>query len=213
MADAAPTRLVTCMARASYPSLITPRAVNEGDKPRFSLALLIPPEAVLKGMSVAQAALDDRTRFIKELNAAVAAATKKKFGDSPPVGLKKSIYKAEEVGKGECYEPGWICIRAAAPADKRPPILLSKRDPGTGKWLPCPQEDFYAGAWCRASIDIYGYIKPMSKGIAVGLNFVQKLMDGDRLDSRAVAEDEFSDLDYGAAASGGAQSDSDALFG
>lgn len=213
MADAVPTRLVTSMFRASYPCLVTPRAVQATDKPRFSLALMIPPEAVLATMDGAEALVKDRKRFITELNAAVAAAKLKKFGAEPPVGLKSSIYKADEVGKGECYEPGWICIRAAAPADKRPPVLLSKRDPATSKWLPCPQEDFYAGCWARASIDVYGYKMEMSKGITVGLNFVQKLKDGDRLDNRPVAEDAFDDMDFGGSAAGGKAADADALFG
>jgi hypothetical protein len=214
MADAVatPTRLVTSLARASYPSVFSPRAVKEGDKPRYSLAIMIPPESVLKTMPDADKLIADRARFLKELNAAIPYATKKKFGDNPPPNLRKSIYKAEEVGKGECYEPGWICLRAAAPADKKPTVLLATKDPQTQKWLPCPQEDFYAGCWMRASIDIYGYAQPMSKGIAVGLNFVQKLKDGDRLDSRAVAEDEFDDMDFGGAAAGG-QSSADALFG
>jgi hypothetical protein len=207
----APTRIVTSMFRASYPHLWTPRPPSEGAAPKFSLACLIPPEPVLAAMSDGEKLVQDRRRFMKELTEAIAAAKTKTFGANPPPNLPMTIYKAEEKGKGECYEPGWTLIRASAPADKRPAVLLAKRDPATGKWLPCPQEDFYAGCWARASIDVYGYTKP-NKGISVGLNFVQKIKDGDRLDNRPVAEDEFDDLDFGAGEAGG-QTTADALFG
>jgi hypothetical protein len=214
MADAVPTRLVTSMFRVSYPHVFTPRAIKAGDTPRFSLAQLIPPAAVLEAMKDGPMLVKDRARFMAEFQAAIGAATKKTFGDNVPANLKKSWYKAEEAGKGECYEPGWTLIRAASPQDKKPGVLIAKRDPATNKWLPCPQEDFYAGCWARASIDVYGYKRPDSKGITVGLNFVQKLMDGDRLDNRSVAEEEFDDLSFGVGDSAvGGQATADALFG
>ena len=52
----------------------------------------------------------------------------------------------------------------------------------------------YSGSWGVASISIYGYnMSSDNRGIAVGLNGVQKVTDDDRLDGGSSVND-FEDL-------------------
>ena len=53
--------------------------------------------------------------------------------------------------------------------------------------------EFYAGCYARCTFNLYTYDMPMSKGIAVGLQNIQKLRDGEPLGSgkRTKAEDDF----------------------
>lgn len=47
---------------------------------------------------------------------------------------------------------------------------------------PLGPEDFYAGCYARASVTPFAF-KNIGEGIALGLNHIQKLKDGERLDS------------------------------
>ena len=55
-------------------------------------------------------------------------------------------------------------------------------------------EDFYSGCYGRASVNFYAY-NVNSKGIACGLNNLQKLADGDLLGSRTSAASDFAEDD------------------
>lgn len=54
------------------------------------------------------------------------------------------------------------------------------------------RSEVYSGCYGRASIVFYAFNKDGNKGIAVGLNNLQKVKDGDSLGSRATAEDDFA---------------------
>lgn len=56
------------------------------------------------------------------------------------------------------------------------------------------QDDFYSGCYCRASVNWYGFDNAGKKGVGVGLNNVMKIKDGERLDGKIAAEDEFSEF-------------------
>lgn len=51
--------------------------------------------------------------------------------------------------------------------------------------------EVYSGCYARVSINFYAYNVSGNKGIACGLNNVQKLSDGDYLGGRSRAEDDF----------------------
>jgi hypothetical protein len=59
------------------------------------------------------------------------------------------------------------------------------------------KEEFYSGCFGRAAINFYAYNQSGNKGIACGLNNLQKLEDGDRLSGggSTAAEDFGSDDD------------------
>ena len=53
-------------------------------------------------------------------------------------------------------------------------------------------DEIYAGCYCRATVTVYSYDN-RSKGVAIGLMNVQKVKDGERLDSRTDAAGDFDD--------------------
>lgn len=53
-------------------------------------------------------------------------------------------------------------------------------------------DQLYPGCYCRATVTVYGYNK-VGKGVAIGLSNLQKVKDGDRLDNRVAAENDFDD--------------------
>ena len=54
-------------------------------------------------------------------------------------------------------------------------------------------DEIYSGAYGRADINFYAYSVSGNKGVAVSLNNIQKVKDGERLDGRVSAEDAFDD--------------------
>ena len=55
--------------------------------------------------------------------------------------------------------------------------------------------ELYSGIYGRASINFYAFNTNGNKGIACGLNNLQKLRDGEPLGGKSRAEDDFSDDD------------------
>ena len=61
------------------------------------------------------------------------------------------------------------------------------------------RQEVYSGVYGRASITFYAFSADVSKGIGCGLNNLQKCSDGERLDGRSSAKDDFaaeSDEDF-----------------
>ena len=52
------------------------------------------------------------------------------------------------------------------------------------------QEEFYSGCYGRASINFYAF-NVQSKGVAAGLNNLQKLEDGEMLAGGSTADEDF----------------------
>ena len=57
------------------------------------------------------------------------------------------------------------------------------------------RSEVYSGVYGRASISFYAFNSNGNRGIACGLNNLQKLLDGEPLGGRASAESDFSDED------------------
>ena len=51
----------------------------------------------------------------------------------------------------------------------------------------------YSGCYCRFSLNFYPFSVRGNKGVAAGLNNVQKVCDGERLGGGIRAEDDFDD--------------------
>ena len=59
------------------------------------------------------------------------------------------------------------------------------------------RNEVYPGCYCRVSLSFYAYNFNGNRGIACGLNNIQKVRDGERLGNRSSAEDDFGGLDDG----------------
>lgn len=71
----------------------------------------------------------------------------------------------------------------------------SKMKPGLVGLDLCPileEDEFYPGCYARITLTAYAY-ENVGKGVAFGLQNIQKVADGERLDSRTNADKDFAD--------------------
>lgn len=172
--------IITPVCRASFPTLLKAKAVEEGGKEKFSIVLVFSEDV-------------DKS-WIK---AAIKEAGEEKWGDkfleyykSPK--FRRPVKEADDDEKRR-YEAGAWYLNAYS--DVKPGCVFKYADPETGKAKRMTDaeiaEMIYPGALVRASIRLFGY-ENKGKGIGVAVNNIQ-LIDSTtpRLDSRVKAEDEF----------------------
>jgi len=172
------TKVITGKVRFSYVNVFKGRAFQPGQEEKFSICLLIPK--------------NDKDTLTK-IKAAVEAARKEgianKWGGKLPANLKLPLRDgdAERAEEAEEYE-GMFFVNANS--NQKPGIIDNFRNE-----ILDPTE-VYSGCYGRASINFFPYNSNGSKGVAVGLNNIQKLSDGEPLGgARASAENDFGD-DY-----------------
>lgn len=171
-----PTKVVTGKVRFSYVNIFKSRAFQPGQDEKYSICLLIPKQ-------------DKKTvKDIKEaMNAAVQQGVAEKWGGKKPANLKLplrdgDVERAEEAPE---YE-GMYFINANS---KQKPGIIDMY-----KNEVLDPTEVYSGCWGRASINFFPFNSNGNKGVAVGLNNVQKLGDDEMLGgARASAEDDFAD--------------------
>lgn len=171
-----PTKVVTGVCTFSYLNCWDPKAVN-GGTPKFSVSLIIPKSD---------------TRTIEKIKAAIQAAYEE--GQSKLKGNGKSVPALSvlktplrdgdtERPDDEAYKGSYFinCNSATQPgvvdADRQPILDRS---------------EMYSGVKGRASINLYAYNVNGNRGIACGLNNLQKISDGTPLGGKSRAEDDFA---------------------
>lgn len=165
------TRVITPEAIASYPTLVEAEAMNEGEEPKFSVALVFPLGTDLT-----------------ELKEAVKAAAVEKFGAKAGAVLKSNNpFRTDGETKG--YPAGSVFFNART---KMRPGVVSQVPNKDGRPTVIDAASIYPGAIVKASITTYGYDVKGNKGIGFGLNNIQFIRDGERLDSNIAAQDEFA---------------------
>lgn len=169
------TKVVTGKVRFSYAHVFEPRAINEGDDKKYSVSILIPKTD---------------TATLAKINKAVEAAKQegkgKWNGKIPPV-LKLPLRDGDaERPDDEAYE-GMMFLNASS--KNKPGIVDENTDELMSK------DEFYSGCWGRASVNLYAFNVSGNKGVAVGLNNLQKLEDGDRLSGGSTAAEDFGSDD------------------
>lgn len=190
--EVATTKVITPLAIISYPWLDRPQPAKPGKQPKFSATLIFIP-AVL-------ALPEEKARFEK-MKLAARAAGQKKFGDQFEKLLKSEGFKKgfRNDWESKDYPEGSIFVNARS--DNQPGFVFSHAGPD-GKPMQVPAADikktFYAGAFVRASLNAFGFDTEGNKGISWGLNNLQFVKGGERLDNRAEAADEF-EVDLSAA--------------
>jgi len=135
----------------------------------------------------------DESADLTELKAAAQLAGEEKFGAAAFKKLVKSGKARtpfrEDDDKG--YPENSVFINAKSTS--QPGVVGRYADPETGKaQVLTNPDDLYPGSVVKASVTAYGYDVNGNKGVAFALNNVQKWDDGERLDSRIAAEDEFT---------------------
>lgn len=168
-----PTKIVTGKVRFCYANVFEPTAMNDGDTPKYNVCILIPKS-------------DEKTiNAVKKAIEAAKQAGKAKIADKSgkiPSTLKTPLRDGdEERGDDPTFEDMFFIN---ANTTRKPTIVDKDLNPIMSK------EEFYSGCYGRASINFYAY-NVSSKGIAAGLNNLQKLEDGEMLAGGSSAEEDF----------------------
>ena len=163
--------------RWSYANVWEPKAIN-GGTPKYSVSLIIPKSD---------------TVTIQKIRAAIEAAYKegeaklKGNGRSVPAlsVLKTPLRDGDaERPDDEAYANAYFVNANSATA---PGIVDADRQPILDR------SEVYSGVYGRASINFYAFNSNGNKGIACGLNNLQKIRDGEPLGGKSRAEDDFAD--------------------
>ncbi len=168
------TRLITPPFTASYVQVLEPRENLSGEM-KYSVSMIFNKD----------------TTDIDVLRDAVAEAAKEKFGKKLPPRFKNPIRDGDEDRPDSPeYRNSWF-INASS--SKKPGVVDYK----TKDIVDTDDEDIgiYSGCICRASVAFFPYDVSGSKGVGVGLNNLQVLKRGDRLDGGVSAESDFGDAE------------------
>lgn len=172
-------KVITSKCRASYANLNEPKSIN-GGKPKYSVSIIIPKSD---------------TVTVNRIKAAIEAAYKE--GESKLKGSGKTVPALAtlktplrdgdaERPDDEAYANSYF---VNANSDTAPGLVDRDRNPIMER------SEVYSGIYARFSINFYAFNSNGNRGIACGLNNVQKLSDGTPLGGKSRAEDDFDD-DY-----------------
>lgn len=173
-------------ARLSFPNLFEKAAFGKSAKQsvndptaKYGCSLLLPPDYIVTGPTAKAEA-----KRLAEMFKAVALEA---FGANPKLTPGKSALFRKCLEEYEGYEKGWSYLRCVSWSQPQcvdqqvQPVLDSKM--------------FYAGCWVMASLRPFAWNNEFGRGVSVGLNAVQFVKDGQRLDGRVRADTQFQAID------------------
>lgn len=162
--------------RFSYANVFEAKAMAEDQKAKFSVSLLIDKNTKQGKATIAK---------IEKAVAAALEEGKAKFGGKIPTVFKNPLRDGDEERPDDENYEGMMFVNANS--DRRPGVVDSDLN------AIIDPEDFYSGCYGRASVNFYAFNVSGNKGVACGLNNLQKLEDGDRLSGGSSAEEDFGD--------------------
>lgn len=174
-----PTKVVTGKCTFSYLNCWDPKSIN-GGTPKFSVSLIIPKsdtETVNKIKEAIKAAYEEGNSKLKGNSRSV-----------PALSVIKTPLRDGDAERpdDEAYKNSYF-INANSPT--APGIV----DANCNQII--DRSEMYSGVQGRASINFYAFNSNGNRGIACGLNNLQKLSDGTPLGGKSRAEDDFSTSD------------------
>ena len=173
-----PTKVITGPnTRWSYANVWEPKSI-QGSAPKYSISLLIPKSD---------------TTTVEKIKAAIKAAYQE--GASKLKGTGKSLPALETIKNpmrdgdlerpdDEAYKGHWFIN---ANAKNKPGIVDANREEIID------HSEVYSGVYGRASINFYAFNVQGNRGIACGLNNLQKIRDGEPLGGQLSAADDFAE--------------------
>ena len=175
-----PTKVITGVnTRWSYVNAWEAKSIN-GGAPKFSVSLIIPKSD---------------TKTIEKIKAAIQAAYEEGQGklkgngkSVPALSVLKTPLRDGDAERpdDEAYADAYFINANSATA---PGIVDADRNPILDR------SEVYSGVYGRASINFYAFNSNGNKGIACGLNNLQKIKDGEPLGGKSRAEDDFATED------------------
>ena len=175
-----PTKVITGPnTRWSYANVWDPKSIN-GGAPKYSVSLIIPKSdkvTVEKIMSAIKAAYEEGESKLKGSGKSV-----------PSLSVLKTPLRDGDLERpdDEAYKNAYFVNANSAVA---PGIVDADRQQIIDR------SEVYSGVYGRASINFYAFNSNGNKGIACGLNNLQKIKDGEPLGGKSRAEDDFADAD------------------
>ncbi len=163
--------------RWSYCNVWQAKSIN-GGTPKFSVSLIIPKSD---------------TATVAKIKAAIEAAYRegeaKLKGNGktvPALSVLKTPLRDGDLERpdDEAYANSYFVNANSSTA---PGIVDADRQPIIDT------SEVYSGVYGRASINFYAFNSNGNKGIACGLNNLQKIRDGESLGGKTRAEDDFAD--------------------
>lgn len=170
------TKVITGKVRASFVHIFEPHAMEEGQEKKYSMSIIIPKSD---------------TKTIEKIENAIEAAKEQgkaeKFGGKVPPKLKTPLRDGDEERPDDpAYQDSYF-LNASS---KQAPGVIDQN-----KIKLTDSTTVYSGCYVRVSINFYPFAVSGNKGIAAGLNNVQKWADGEPLSGAATAEEDFDELD------------------
>lgn len=172
-----PTKVITGpRTRWSYANVWDPKSIN-GGTPKYSVSLIIPKDdatTVNKIKAAIQAAYEEGESKLKGNGKTV-----------PALSILKTPLRDGDLERPDdpTYANAYFINANSATA---PGIVDADRQPIIER------SEVYSGVYGRASISLYAFNSNGNKGIACGLNNLQKISDGEPLGGKARAEDDFA---------------------
>lgn len=170
-------RITTGECRFSYAHVWEPWANEEGDKPKYSVSLLIPKKDKASVAKIKTA-----------IDAAIEDGKTKKWGNKVPrdmwIPLRDGDLETDE--KGLEYIGHYFI---SAKSNTQPGILDEDKEEILVK------TQFYSGCYGKAILEFYPFDAKGNKGIGVGLVALQKTRDGESLGGGGFSADEFDEDD------------------
>jgi len=173
-----PTKVITGpRTRWSYANIWEAKSIN-GGAPKFSVSLIIPKSD---------------TKTVEAIKKAIKAAYDE--GQTKLKGNSKTVPSFENIRKplrdGDAERPDDEAYKDSyfvnANSSTAPGVVDAARNPILDR------SEVYSSVYGRASINFYAYNTNGNKGIACGLNNLQKISDGEPLGGKRRAEDDFDD--------------------
>lgn len=167
------TKVVTGKVRFCYANVFEPTSMSDTDTPKYGICILIPKsdkktvDAINKAIENAKIAGKAK---IADKNGKISATIKTPLRDGD-----------EERSDDPVFNDMWFIN---ANSTRKPSIVDRNLNPIMSK------DEFYSGCYGRASISFYAF-NVQSKGIAAGLNNLQKLEDGEILSGGSTADEDF----------------------
>ena len=175
-----PTKVITGVkTRWSYANVWQAKSIN-GGTPKYSVSLIISKsdtKTVTAVKNAIQAAYEEGQSKLKGHSKSVPALT----------AIKTPLRDGDaERPDDEAYKDCYFINANSATA---PGIVDAARNPII------EHSEVYSGVYGRASINFYAFNSNGNRGIACGLNNLQKISDGESLGGKTRAEDDFADED------------------
>lgn len=172
-----PTKVITGVdTRWSYANVWDPKSIN-GGTPKYSVSLIIPKSdkvTIQKIKAAIQSAYEEGESKLKGSGKSV-----------PSLSVIKTPLRDGDLERpdDEAYKNAYFVNANSATA---PGIVDADRQQIIDR------SEVYSGVYGRASINFYAFNSNGNKGIACGLNNLQKIRDGEPLGGKASAESDFA---------------------